>query len=107
MKASKTLKLSSGSVRLPAFLPDATRAVVRSLDSRDLEQCGIRAVMMNTFHLMRSPGSSTVKSLGGLHTMFGWNGTIFTDSGGFQAYSMIRENPRYGRIDDDGIIYRA
>src|SRR5439155_7828592 len=28
------------------------------------------------------------------------------DSGGFQAYSLIRQNPRYGHLSDKGITFR-
>ena len=100
------LVLPHGRLQLPAFLPDATRAVVRSIDSVDLEQVGVQAVVMNAFHLMQKPGSSTVKALGGLHKMSGWRGPIMTDSGGFQAYSLIRQNSKYGSISDKGIVIR-
>jgi queuine tRNA-ribosyltransferase len=100
------LHLPHGEVRLPTFLPDATLGVVRSVDSLDLERCGIEAVVMNTFHLMQRPGSSTIDALGGLHRMSGWQRPIITDSGGFQAYSLIRQNPRYGRLSDKGITFQ-
>lgn len=100
------IDLPHGQLRLPAFLPDGTVGVVRSLDARDLAQCGTQAVMMNTFHLMQRPGSSTVQALGGLHRMSGWQGPIFTDSGGFQAYSLIRQNSSYGQLGDRGISFR-
>jgi len=87
-------------------LPDATAGVVRAVDSVDVLNCGVKAVVMNTFHLMQHPGSSTVQALGGLHRMSGWPGPIVTDSGGFQAYSLIRENARYGTLTDDGIVIR-
>jgi queuine tRNA-ribosyltransferase len=106
MSAKKTLNLPHGQLSLPAFLPDATRGVVRSVDSTDLERCGVQAVVMNTFHLMQRPGSSTVQALGGLHQMSGWPGPIVTDSGGFQAYSLIRQNAKYGRLTDQGITFR-
>jgi queuine tRNA-ribosyltransferase len=61
---------------------------------------------MNTYHLMQNPGSSTVQALGGLRRMSGWPGPIVTDSGGFQAFSLIRENARYGVITEDGFIIR-
>jgi queuine tRNA-ribosyltransferase len=61
---------------------------------------------MNVFHLMRKPGITTIKALGGLHTMYNWKGPIFTDSGGFQAYSIIRENNKYGYVSDNGINFR-
>jgi len=91
---------------LPAFLPDATAGVVRSVDSVDLEQCGVPAVVMNAFHLMQHPGSSTIRKLGGLHEMCGWKRPIVTDSGGFQAYSLIRRNPQKGRLQEKGITFR-
>jgi queuine tRNA-ribosyltransferase len=95
-----------GLLPLPAFLPDATRGVVRSVDSRDLEECGVPAIVMNTFHLMQRPGSSTIQALGGLHRMCGWPRPIMTDSGGFQAYSLIRQNPKNGSITNKGILFR-
>ncbi len=95
-----------GPLTFPIFLPDATRGVVRTVDSADLEACGVKAVVMNGFHLMQKPGSSTVKALGGLHKMCGWPHPIITDSGGFQAYSLIRENPKNGTITDKAIVFR-
>ncbi len=100
------LQLPHGQIALPAFLPDATQGVVRAVDARDLEACGIQAVIMNTFHLMQRPGSSTIQALGGLHRMSGWQRPIMTDSGGFQAYSLIRQNPKYGRLTDRGLVFR-
>lgn len=102
----ETLPLLHGHIQLPAFLPDATVGVVRALDSVDLGNCGVQAVVMNTFHLMQHPGSSTIQALGGLHKMCGWDRPIVTDSGGFQAYSLIRQNSRYGRLTNDGIVFK-
>lgn len=100
------LQLPHGQLKLPTFLPDATLGVVRSVDSVDLEQCRVQAVVMNTFHLMQRPGSSTITALGGLHKMCGWRRPIITDSGGFQAYSLIRQNARYGYLHDKGITFQ-
>ena len=100
-----SLTLPHGALTLPAFLPDATLGVVRAVDSIDLLTCGVQGVVMNTFHLMQHPGSSTVQALGGLHAMSGWPRPIITDSGGFQAYSLIRQNPRYGSLSDQGLIF--
>lgn len=95
-----------GQLDFPVFLPDATFGLVRAVDSRDLLGVGIQGVVMNTFHLMQRPGSSTIQALGGLHRMSAWPGPIVTDSGGFQAYSLIRQNPRFGRMDERGIHYQ-
>lgn len=100
------LDLPHGRLALPAFLPDATLGVVRAVDSVDLLQSGVQALVMNTFHLMQHPGSSTVQALGGLHRMSAWPRPIVTDSGGFQAYSLIRQNPKYGSLTDNGILFR-
>lgn len=102
----RSLSTNHGRLEFPVFLPDATYGLVRAVDSRDLAGVGIQAVMMNTFHLMQRPGSSTIQALGGLHRMSAWPGPIFTDSGGFQAYSLIRQNPKFGRMDARGITYQ-
>lgn len=104
--APRRLALPHGTLDLPAFLPDATLGVVRAVDAADLMQCGVRGLVMNTFHLMQHPGSSTVQALGGLHTMSAWPHPIITDSGGFQAYSLIRQNAKFGTLTDNGILFR-
>lgn len=100
------LELPSGRLDLPVYLPDATYGMVRAVDAADLEDCQVQALVMNTFHLMQKPGSSTIASLGGLHRMSGWPRPIVTDSGGFQAYSLIRQNPKFGRLDEHGLTFQ-
>jgi queuine tRNA-ribosyltransferase len=100
------LNTGHGTVQLPAFFPDATRAVVRTVDAQDLQQCGIQGLVVNAFHLASTPGAGLIKSQGGVHAFMGWDAPILADSGGFQAMSMIRENARYGTISDAGIHYR-
>ncbi len=102
----KQLRLPNGLIRFPSFLPDGTQGVVRALDASDIKATGIKALVMNTYHLMQKPGSSTIQALGGIHKMSGWQGPIMTDSGGFQAYSIIRENPKLGNLTDKGISFR-
>jgi queuine tRNA-ribosyltransferase len=106
MSGPKTLHLPHGTLQFPVFLPDGTRGVVRSVSAEDLEDVGVQGVVMNTFHLMLKPGALIVSDLGGLHRMSGWPGPIMTDSGGFQAYSLIRENPKYGSIHNKGLTFR-
>ena len=101
-----TLALPHGAVKLPAFFPDGTRAVVRSVDSRDLEGCGVSGIVMNAYHLTSNPGQSAVKALGGLNRFINWGRPILTDSGGFQVFSLIRENAKFGEIQDKQIIFR-
>ncbi|HID50883.1 MAG TPA: tRNA-guanine transglycosylase, partial [Anaerolineae bacterium] len=100
------LDLPHGRISLPLFLPDGTQGVVRSVDAADLERVQIQAVQMNAYHLMQKPGSSTIQALGGLHRMTGWTRPIFTDSGGFQLYSLLRQNVKSGAISDKGAVFR-
>lgn len=101
----KSLSVRSHNIPLPVFLPDATFGYVRSLTAEDLRAIGIPAVMMNSFHLMQKPGSTVVHALGGLQKFSGYDGMIMTDSGGFQAYSLIRQNAKFGSLTDKGIIF--
>jgi queuine tRNA-ribosyltransferase len=100
------LEVPHGRIRFPAFFPDATFGFVRALDSTDLLSCHVVGLVMNVFHLMQHPGSSVVKVVGGLHAMAGWGGPIVTDSGGFQVYSLLRNNPQSGSITKKGFLFR-
>ncbi len=100
------LRLAHGTLTFPVFLPDATYGMVRAADAEGLDAIGVQALVMNTFHLMQRPGSTTIKALGGLHRMSGWHKPIMTDSGGFQAYSLIHNDPRSGSITDQGLNFQ-
>jgi queuine tRNA-ribosyltransferase len=99
------LSTPHGPLALPAYFPDATRAVVRTVDSRDLEACGIQGLVVNAFHLSTRPGAGLIKQAGGIHAFMDWRRPIASDSGGFQLMSMIRENARYGTVSDRGIHF--
>jgi queuine tRNA-ribosyltransferase len=101
------LVLPHGQLDMPTFVPDATRGMVRAVDSTDLQACGVQAVVMSLFHLVQRPGSSTIKACGDLHSLFGWPGPIITDSGGFQAYSLIHQNLALGTISDQGLLFKG
>jgi queuine tRNA-ribosyltransferase len=94
-----------GPLHLPVYFPDATRGVVRTVDSHDLETCGVQGLVVNVFHLSTRPGVGLIKSAGGIHAFMNWSRPIASDSGGFQLMSMIRENPKYGTISDRGIHF--
>ena len=106
MTSDRILQTPHGAIDLPAFLPDGTQGVVRAVSADDLEACRVPAVQMNVYHLMQRPGTSTIQAVGGLHRLAGWSRPIFTDSGGFQVYSLIRGNPKAGSITDRGATFR-
>jgi queuine tRNA-ribosyltransferase len=100
------LSTRRGTLAVPTFLPDATRAGVRGVTSEDLRAVGIEAVVANAFHLLRRPGARVVQAAGGLHRFMDWSGPILTDSGGFQVWSLIRQDPARGVIRDNEVIFR-
>lgn len=102
----KTLKTLHGELTLPTFFPDGTRAVVRGVDSTDLENCKVEGLVINTYHLLSDAISQRIKSFDGVHHFMRWNRPIITDSGGFQIMSLIHENPSFGVIRDKEIIFK-
>ena len=103
---AEALATRRGTLAVPTFLPDATRAGVRALDSRDLREVGIDALVVNAFHLLRRPGARVVQAAGGIHRFMDWSGPIVSDSGGFQVWSLIRQDPSRGVIRDNEVIFR-
>jgi len=102
----RMLTTARGDLPLPAFLPDATRGVLRLLDAEDVQQCGTQALMVNALHLSSHPGGSVVAKLGGIHRFMGWSGPIASDSGGFQVLSLITQFESLGSLSDRGFTYR-
>jgi queuine tRNA-ribosyltransferase len=82
------MHLTHGSVRTPAFIPLATKGSIRGLSSAEVAGLGYELVLGNTFHLHLSPGEELIEGRGGLRRFMGWDGSIITDSGGFQVFSL-------------------
>ncbi len=82
------LTTGHGALRTPAFVPLATKGVVRGVEAAEVAALGYEMVLGNTFHLMLAPGHELIARRGGLHRFMGWEGPIITDSGGFQVFSM-------------------
>jgi queuine tRNA-ribosyltransferase len=103
---AEPLATRRGSLAVPTFLPDATRAGVRGVSSADLRQVGIEGVVVNAFHLLRRPGARVVQAAGGIHRFMDWSAPVLSDSGGFQIWSLIRQDPNRGVIRDNEVIFR-
>lgn len=82
------IKTRRGDIETPYFVPVATLGSVRALGYDDLAALGTQCALANTYHLHLQPGDLLIKKLGGLHKFMGFSGPIFTDSGGFQAFSL-------------------
>jgi tRNA-guanine transglycosylase len=77
-----------GAIDTPAFIVVGTQAAVKSLQPHEVAALGAQAVLCNTYHLYLRPGPDLVAELGGLHQFMGWPGPMFTDSGGYQVFSL-------------------
>jgi queuine tRNA-ribosyltransferase len=77
-----------GPIETPAFIPLATKATVRGLDSGEVAELGYRLILGNTYHLFVSPGPERIAAAGGLHRFMDWERALITDSGGFQVFSL-------------------
>ena len=73
------IETAHGPLHLPVYFPDATRGVVRTVDSHDLETCGVQGLVVNVFHLSTRPGVGLVKRAGGIHTFMNWRRPIASD----------------------------
>ena len=97
-------KTVHGTVQMPAFMNVATCAAIKGgLSAYDLQHINTQVMLSNTYHLHLRPGDETVKKLGGLHKMTGWNGVILTDSGGFQVFSLAKLN----NITEEGVVFNS
>jgi queuine tRNA-ribosyltransferase len=84
-------------------MPVATRATVKALTPRQVEECGASVVLANTYHLMLRPGAERIARAGGLHRFMRWPRPILTDSGGFQVASLASLR----RVDEEGVTFRS
>jgi len=97
------LATDHGEIETPAFMPVGTLATVKSLLPRDVWDTGTRICLANAYHLYLRPGTAIVKEAGGVHRFANWNGSILTDSGGYQVYSLSDLR----KITDDGVKFKS
>ncbi|MCP3030432.1 tRNA guanosine(34) transglycosylase Tgt [Halobacillus sp. A1] len=91
-----------GSFETPMFMPVGTLATVKTMSPEELERMGAQIILSNTYHLWLRPGEDIVEEAGGLHKFMNWDGSILTDSGGFQVFSLsdLRQ------IEEEGVHFR-
>lgn len=92
-----------GTFETPMFMPVGTQATVKGLTPRMVEECGASIILSNTYHLALRPGPDIVAELGGLHRFMDWPGSILTDSGGYQIFSLAEQR----KITDHGATFRS
>ncbi len=82
------IETAHGAIETPAFIVVGTKATVKALTPEQVNQLGAQAVLANTYHLYLQPGEDLVAAAGGLGRFMNWSGPTFTDSGGFQVFSL-------------------
>ncbi len=91
-----------GDIQTPAFLPIGTKGAVKSVTSEELKFWGADIILANTYHLWQRPGDALIYKAGGLHKFMNWKGPIFTDSGGFQVFSLAKMR----KVMEVGVLFQ-
>lgn len=90
----------------PGFMPVGTRAFVNHLTPEDLTQTGSQIILGgNTYHMLVYPGLSVIEGAGGMHRLMNWFKPMLTDSGGFQVFSLSKDQ-KICRIDENGASFK-
>lgn len=97
------LRTAHGTVETPAFMPVGTYGAVKAMAPWELEALGAEMILANAYHLELRPGARYIASRGGLHRFMGWSGSILTDSGGFQIFSL----KSLRRVNETGVEFQS
>src|SRR5262249_48439712 len=97
------LTTAHGVIETPCFMPVGTAATVKAMTPDGVAATGARILLGNTYHLMLRPGAERIAALGGLHKFMNWPHAILTDSGGFQAMSLLKLRT----ISEEGVAFRS
>lgn len=118
-----------GAIQTPAFIVGGTKATVKALTPEQVNDFGGQAILANTYHLMLRPGADVVQGAGGLSRFMHWDKPTFSDSGGFQVFSLgmaykkgidatshstkgqteqaVHSKDQLARVSDDGVAFRS
>ncbi len=86
----------------PCFMPVGTQGTVKTLTPEQVKETGAQILLGNTYHLFLQPGHKLIEQAGGLHKFMNWNGSILTDSGGFQVFSLAKIRD----IKEEGVYFK-
>lgn len=91
-----------GSFETPIFMPVGTKATVKTLENKEIEEVSDGLILGNTYHLWLQPGDEIVKEQGGIRGFMKWDHALLTDSGGFQVFSLSAIR----KITEEGVTFR-
>ena len=118
-----------GNIKTPAFIIGGTKATVKALTNDQIKDIDAQALLANTYHLMLQPGADIIQKAGGLSKFMNLDMPTFTDSGGFQVFSLgmaykkgidLTSNSKKGdpktakhsksqlaKVNDKGVIFKS
>ena len=118
-----------GNIKTPAFIIGGTKATVKALTNDQIKRINAQALLANTYHLMLQPGADIIEKAGGLSKFMSLDIPTFTDSGGFQVFSLgmaykkgidLTSNSKKGdprsakhtktqlaKVNDRGVIFKS
>ena len=92
-----------GTIQTPVFMPVGTQATVKAVTPENLHEMNAEIILGNTYHLFIRPGHELIERFGGLHSFMNWKGSILTDSGGFQIFSL----KDLAKITEEGAAFKS
>ncbi|SDP14236.1 tRNA guanosine(34) transglycosylase Tgt [Desulforhopalus singaporensis] len=97
------VRTRQGVFQTPVFMPVGTQGTVKAVTPENLMEMNAQIILGNTYHLFIRPGHRLIESFGGLHRFMNWKGSILTDSGGFQIFSL----KELATITEEGAAFRS
>src|SRR5436309_14352177 len=91
-----------GVLDTPVIMPIGTQGSGKGASPQELRELHAQITLGNTYHLFVRPGLDVIKHFGGLHQRMNWNGSILTDSGGYQIFSLAKLR----KITEDGVEFQ-
>ncbi len=98
-----TFRALHGEIKSPLFMPVGTQATVKAQTQESLHASGSQILLANTYHLLLRPGPEVFQKLGGIHRFMDWPGSVLTDSGGYQIFSL----PHSRSMTEEGAVFQS
>lgn len=98
-----TFRTLHGEIRSPLFMPVGTQATVKAQTPESLHESGSQILLANTYHLLLRPGPEVFQKMGGIHRFMRWPGSVLTDSGGYQIFSL----PHSRSMTEKGAVFQS
>lgn len=98
-----TFRTLHGVIQTPLFMPVGTQATVKAQTPETLLASGSQILLANTYHLLLRPGAEVFEKMGGIHRFMKWPGSVLTDSGGYQIFSL----PHSRSMTEKGAVFQS